>query len=106
MFYKFDWDAVVCFDERYKRFYNDIYTEYKIKIISYPCHPILHGDKIEACRKLGLHLDKKIIFNYGIGIYRNFHHLPILERLNRDYPLIPLALTHIQDWFDLFEAVK
>jgi hypothetical protein len=61
---------------------------------------------IEARRKLGLPLDKKIIFNYGIGIYRHLHLLPILERLNRRYPLILLTLTHIQDWYDLFEAQK
>jgi len=106
IFYEFDWDAVVCFDERYKRFLKDIYSGDKIKVIAYPCHPIMHGDKVKARKKLGLPLDKKIIFNYGIGIYRHLHLLPILERLNRDYPLILLTLTHIQDWYDLFEAEK
>jgi len=106
IFYEFDWDAVVCFDERYKKFLRNIYVEDKIKVIAYPCHPIMHGDKVEARKKLGLPLDKKIIFNYGIGIYRHLHLLPILERLNRGYPLILLTLTHIQDWYDLFEAQK
>ena len=105
-FYRFDWDAVVCFDERYKRFLKDIYSEDKIKVIPYPCHPVLHGDKVEARKKLGLPLDKKIVFNYGIGIYRHLHLLPTLERVNQDYPLILLTLTHIQDWYDLFNAAK
>jgi len=105
-FYKFDWDAVVCFDERYKRLLKDIYSEDKIKVIPYPCHPVLHGDKVEARKKLGLPLDKKIVFNYGIGIYRHLHLLPTLERVNQVYPLILLTLTHIQDWYDLFNAVK
>jgi hypothetical protein len=106
IFYDFDWDAIVCFDERYKKFLRDIYSKDKIHIIPYPCHPMLHGDKGDARKKLGLPLDKKIVFNYGIGIYRHLHLLPILERLNRDYPLILLTLTHIQEWYDLFEAVR
>ena len=106
IFYEFDWDAVVCFDERYKKFLRDIYREDKIEVIPYPCHPVLHGDKVEARKKLGLPLDKKIVFNYGIGIYRHLHLLPILERLNQNYPLILLTLTHIQEWYDLFEAAK
>ena len=106
IFYKFDWDAVVCFDERYKKFLRDIYREDKIKVIAYPCHPIVHGNKVKARKKLGLPLDKKIVFNYGIGIYRHLHLLHILERLNRGYPLILLTLTHIQEWYDLFEAAK
>jgi hypothetical protein len=106
IFYQFDWGAVVCFDERYRKFLKDIYREDKIRVIPYPCHPIIHGDKVEARKKLGLPVDKKIIFNYGIGVFRHLHLLPILERTNRDYPLIFLTLTHIQDWYDLFEAVK
>jgi hypothetical protein len=106
IFYEFDWDAIVCFDERYQKFLKEIYREDRIKIIPYPCHPVLHGDKVEARRKLALPLDRKIVFNYGIGIYRHLHLLPILERLNQDYPLILLTLTHIQDWYNIFEAVK
>lgn len=105
-FYQFEWDAVVCFDERYGRFLKHIYPEDKISIIPYPCHPIEYGDKTEARRKLGLPLDKKIIFNYGIGVYRHLHLLPTIKRVNRDYPLILLTMTHIQDWYELFDAVR
>ncbi len=106
VFYKFDWDAIVCFDERYKRFLCNIYSEDKIHIIPYPCHPLMPADKKEARLKLNLPLDKKIIFNYGIGIYRHFHLLPTIERVSKKYPLIFLTLTHIQEWFDLFDAVR
>ena len=105
-FYKFDWDAIVCFDERYRKFLCKIYPEDKIKIIPYPCHPLMPGDKKEARLKLNLPLDKKIIFNYGIGIYRHLHLLPTIERVSKKYPLIFLTLTHIQEWFDLFDAAK
>jgi len=106
IFYEFDWDAIVCFDERYQKFLKETYSKNKIKIIPYPCHPVMHGDKVEARKKLPLPLDKKIVFNYGIGIYRHLHLLPILERLNQNYPLVLLTLTHIDDWYDLFEAVR
>ena len=105
-FYKFDWDAIVCFDERYRKFLCNIYPEDKIHIISYPCHPLMPGDKKEARLKLNLPLDKKIVFNYGIGIYRHLHLLPTIERVSKKYPLIFLTLTHIQEWFDLFVAAK
>lgn len=105
-FYRFEWDAIVCFDERYKRFLRDIYPEEKIYIIPYPCHPIKVGDKIESRKKLGLPLDKRIIFNYGIGVYRHLHLLPTISRINLEYPLILLTMTHIQDWYNLFDAVR
>jgi hypothetical protein len=105
-FYRFEWDAIVCFDERYKGFLKKIYPEDKIFIIPYPCHPVAHGNKIEARQKLGLPLDKKILFNYGIGVYRHLHLLPTIKRVSLEYPLILLTLTHIQDWYDLFDSVR
>lgn len=39
-FYKFGWDAVVCFDERYKDWLKNIYPAQQINIIPYPCYPL------------------------------------------------------------------
>jgi len=39
-FYDFDWDAIVCFDERYKKFVKTKYPEEKIHIIPYPSIPL------------------------------------------------------------------
>jgi hypothetical protein len=105
-FYKFDWDRIVCFDERYKRFLVGAFPEDKIKIIPYPCYPLKHGDKVKARKRLGLPLDKKVILNYGIGVYRHLHLLPKIERLNEKYPLIFLVITGHPDWFDLWDAVR
>jgi hypothetical protein len=106
IFYKFDWDAIVCFDKRYKEFLCKIYPEDKIHIIPYPCHPLMPGDKEEARTRLNLPQDKKIIFNYGIGVYRHLHLLPTIERVSKRYPLILLTLTYIQEWFDLFDTLR
>jgi hypothetical protein len=105
-FYKFDWDRIICFDERYKEFLTKAYPEDKIKIIPYPCHPVKLGDKLKSREKLGLPLDKKIILNYGIGVYRHLHLLPKIERLSKKYPLIFLVVTDHPDWFDLWDAVR
>jgi hypothetical protein len=64
------------------------------------------GDKKEARLKLNLPLDKRIIFNYGIGVYRHLHLLPTIEHVNKKYPLILLTLTHIKEWYNLFDAVR
>jgi hypothetical protein len=93
--YKFDWDAVVCFDERYKEFLVKAVPEEKIAVIPFPCHPPMHGDKEEARKSLGLPLDKKIVFAYGAdSVYFHVGLLPVIERLAKDYPMLFLLLSH------------
>jgi len=103
---KFPWDAIVCFDKRYKSFLKNVWAEEKINIIPYPCHPVEHGDKIQARKKLGLPLDKMILMVYGVAVHHYFHILPFLERVNKEKPLIFLVFTGIRDWFDLFETAR
>ncbi len=104
-FYNFDWDAVVCFDERYVGYLSQIYPKETIHIIPYICHPLKYGNKFEERFKLGLPLDKKIIFNYGVGIDRNAYLIPTVARLNEKYPVLFLALTHVWEHFPLFETL-
>jgi hypothetical protein len=106
LFYKFEFDAIVCFDERYKNFLKRIYPEERIHIIPYPCHPVLPGDRETAREKLELPHDIPIIFNYGIGIFRHLHLLPTVERVAKKYPLVFLVLTDHPDWYALFDAVR
>ena len=93
--YKFEWDAIVCFDVRYKEFMSRAFPEEKIVIIPFPCHPPLHVDKIEARRQLGLPLDKRIVFAYGFNSINTHSDLfPVMQRLSRNYPLLFVLLTH------------
>jgi GDP-mannose:di-myo-inositol-1,3'-phosphate beta-1,2-mannosyltransferase len=93
--YKFDWDAIVCFDERYKQFLGKVFPEKKIAIISFPCHPLAHGDRKAARKLLGLPLDKKIVFAYGAdSVYFHVELLPVMEKLSQEYPVLFLLLTH------------
>jgi len=103
---KFPWDAVVCFDKRYKKIIKEAFNEKKIHIINYPCHPVHHGDKIEVRKKLGLPLDKMILIVYGIAVHHYFHIIPMLERVNKKKPLMLIIFTGMHDWFDLFKTAK
>jgi len=93
--YKFDWDAIVCFDARYKEFLVKAFSEQKVVIIPFPCHPPLHGDKREARIGLDLPLDKRIVFAYGFNTTKSHVDLfPAMERLSWNYPLLFLLLSH------------
>jgi len=105
-FYKFWWDAIVCFDDRYRRFLSPIFPGERIEIVPYPCHPLSKGDKYEARLRLNLPQDKKLVFNYGLGVFRHLHLLPTMEHLSRKYPIHFLTLTDVEDWFELFAGLK
>jgi len=105
-FTKFPWDALVCFDERYKEFLLSAFPEEKIHIIRYPCHPVEHGDRVEARRELLLPSDRMIVLIYGIAVHHHIHLLPSLERVNKKKPLLFLIYTGVHDWFDIYETTK
>lgn len=68
-FYQFDWDAVVYFDKR-QDFLKELYTH--TSHIPFPCFPVRLKDKVEARKKLGLPLDKKIVLFFcqrGYSLY-------------------------------------
>ncbi|RJX15694.1 hypothetical protein CW703_04615 [Candidatus Bathyarchaeota archaeon] len=105
-FYMFDWDVVVCFDERYKKLLTKVYPPDKIKIIPFPCHPILRDDKNFARLKLGLPLDKKIVLMFGYSVWRNLPVLPALKELSKTYPVHLLVLTQDLPSFKKFMEAK
>ncbi|HID32879.1 MAG TPA: hypothetical protein EYP24_05825, partial [bacterium (Candidatus Stahlbacteria)] len=77
-FYQFDWDAIVCFDERYMRFLTTAYEPEKIQIIPYPCHERLILDKIVVRKELSLPQDQKIAFTFGPSSYYTLDLIPAL----------------------------
>ncbi|MEF9425713.1 MAG: glycosyltransferase [Candidatus Mariimomonas ferrooxydans] len=60
-FYLFDWDKVIYFDQR-QDFLKKVYPN--AQFIPFPCAGIRKVDKIEARKRLGLPLDKKIIYSF------------------------------------------
>jgi hypothetical protein len=87
LYYKFDWDAIVCFDQRYKDYLAKSFPSERVHMIPYPCHPLELGDKRKARKKLGLPLDQKIVFSFGFRPKDVVSVLPALKDLTEEYPL-------------------
>jgi len=100
LFWKFEWDAVICFDERYKRMWKDVYPKEKIHMIPYPCNPVRRGDKNKSRQELNLPLDKKIVLMYGW--YPKTHIFPLLPHLAelRKHNDFVLLLVISRDYLD------
>lgn len=94
LYYKFEWDAVVCFDGRYVEFISRHFPKNIIHIIPYPCHPLKLGDKNKARKKLNLPLEKKIILSYGFRPSDLKPVLPAIKELSQQIPLIYLIIVN------------
>ncbi len=92
-FYQFQWDALVCFDERYKDFLKKVYEPDKIHTIRYPCHSLDKGDKETARRLLNLPLDKKIVFGFGPASEKILNDIHVLSELAEEYPILLLIVV-------------
>ena len=104
-FYQFEWDALCCFDYRYKNFLKEVYPEEKIHIIPFPCHPWKEGNKEEYRKKLKLPLDKKIIFVFGQKWRQMLDTVPALAEINGRYPTLLLIFSGAQRVYG-FDALK
>ena len=108
IFWNFEWDAVVSFDERYKRMWKQVYPEEKIHIIPYPCNSLRKSDRNKSRTELNLPLDKKIVFT--CSWYPSTHILPLippLAELNKKYPfifLIVVAREYLDD--EMLQEIK
>ncbi|MHC1635171.1 MAG: glycosyltransferase family protein [Candidatus Methanospirareceae archaeon] len=107
LYYKFEWDANVCFDHRYKDFLKKFFPIEKIHIIPYPYHPLKLGDKKEARQKLHLPLDKKIVFSFGFRPKDVIAVLPTLEEVTKEFPLRYVVVANPESEIEeLVEAKK
>ncbi len=102
-FYQFEWDRIVCFDQRYEAFLRKYHPPDKIQIIPFPCHPIRKGDQREARRKLGLPLEKKILLIFGQRIKEHLPLFPVIRELGSE--ISPLLLIVSQKDLDELQSV-
>ena len=86
-FTEFDWDALVCFDERYKKVLSKTFEEEQCRIIPYPYYPVVKGNMKEARARLNLPQSKRIIVSFGWRIEDYIPLLPIIEEVNEEFPL-------------------
>jgi len=110
LYYKFDWDAIVCFDQRYKDYLVKSFLAERIHMISYPYHPLRLGDKKIARKKLKLPLEEKIIFSFGFRSKDVISVLPTLYEMAKEYPQYSLRYIVIanpeSELDELYKAKK
>ncbi|MFQ6617439.1 MAG: hypothetical protein ACE5QV_02015 [Fidelibacterota bacterium] len=107
LYYKFDWDAVVCFDGRYQEYLERYFPDEIIYTIPYPCHPLKIGNKEKARRKMDLPAEEKIVFSFGFRPKDIASVLPALEEVAGEYPLRYLIIANPEsDINELLEAIK
>jgi len=94
LYYKFDWDAIVCFDQRYKDYLVRSFPAERIHMISYPYHPLKPGDKREARNRLGLPQNEKIVFSFGFRSNDVLAVLPTLKNVAQKYALKYLVVAN------------
>jgi len=87
LYYKFQWDAIVCFDKRYRSFLIRYFPQEIIHIIPYPYYPFSPGDKLKARKKLSLPLKEKIVFSFGFRPADIIPPLSTLKRLFKKYKM-------------------
>jgi len=97
-FYQFDWDKVVYFVQR-QGFLREIYPD--AELIPFPCFGIRRGDKIEARKRLGLPLDKKIIYSFG---QRGYH--PYLQDLPQETKDGAVLLHVVPKEYQMLEQIS
>ena len=105
-YFRFDWDHVVCFDDRYYSFLKDAYPEGKISTIPYPCYPMKRGDKMQARRDLGLPEDKKIVLLFGQAAEHALNTTLVLDRLSAKYNLMLLLVTEVEKILEDFSRIR
>ena len=87
LYYEFEWDALVAFDERYREYLVKFFPVERIHLIPYPCHSLRLGNKRRAREKLALAQDERIVFSFGFRPSEAEAVLPALEEVAREYPL-------------------
>lgn len=105
-FYQFDWDAIVCFDKRYKEFLARAYPEERIHIIPYPCRSLEPGDRRKAREELNLPQDKKIVFLFGPAAKNSLENIPAIIPLKDKYPVMLLVVTRDREGIKGFGELK
>ena len=95
-FYKLNFDAIVCFDFRFKNVLRGKYPEEKIYIIPFPCRPVVKvkvSDKKRARDELDIPRDKIILFSFGKQpLFEYEDYLWLANELKEKYDLKYLVL--------------
>ncbi len=104
-FYQFDWDAIVCFDDRYRDFLIKAYPKDIVHIIPHPCLPWKPSNQEKARKELHLPLNEKIIFLFGQTAHYGTEIFPVLKRLAKSYPIKVLIVSKFPPTLDSWRPI-
>ncbi len=101
-YFDLNFDAIVCFDHRYRTMLLEKHPLEKIHIIPYPCHPESQGSKQRARKILGLPDDKIILFSFGRQpLFEYDDYLWLVDEFAREMDLIYLVIrSDDEEYFD------
>jgi len=105
-YFKFDWDQVVSFDERYAKFLKKVYPEGKVSVIPYPSFPLKREDQAAAREKLGLPKEKKIVLMFGQAAKHAANTVVVLDRLSEKYDICLVVVTEVEDVLEEFVRIQ
>lgn len=105
-FFRFDWDQVVCFDNRYYNFLTKAYPEGKLSIIPFPAYPLKLGNMAKARKELGLPQEKKIVLLFGAAADYAVNTLLVLDRLVEKYDVMMILVTEIEKVLTDFKRIR
>jgi glycosyltransferase involved in cell wall biosynthesis len=94
LYYRFDWDGIVCFDQRYKDYLVKSFPPKRIHMIPYPYHPLSLSEMEKARKELNLPLDKRIVFSFGFRPKDVVSVLPALKEVAEEYPLRYIVIAN------------
>nr|QNO53317.1 hypothetical protein AFNPGKIM_00013 [Methanosarcinales archaeon ANME-1 ERB6] len=96
--YKLNFDAIACFDSRFKKILNEKYPEERIHIIPFPCRMVVKGDKKRAREELGIPGGKTILCSFGKEpLYAYTDYLWLANELKEKYDLKYFVLRSYGD---------
>jgi len=105
-YFKFNWDHVVCFDDRYYDFLKGAYPEGILSIIPYPSYPLKPGDMAESRKELDLPMDKKIVLLFGQAAEHALNTVIVLDRLADKYDICLVLLTEVEKVLSEFRRIQ
>jgi hypothetical protein len=105
-YFQFDWDHVVCFDDRYYDFLKDAYPEGILSRIPYPSYPLRPGDMKAERKELNLPMDKKIILLFGQAAEHALNTSIVFDRLADRYDICLLLVTEVEKVLSEFRRIQ
>jgi uncharacterized phage-like protein YoqJ len=105
-FYQFDWDAIVCFDDRYRDFLIKAYPQKIVHIIPHPCLPYKPSNKEKAQNELNLSKGEKIIFLFGQTAHLGSQIFPVLKKLAKSYPIKVLVVSKFPPTLQSWQSIE